>query len=205
MVADVAGLFLAATEHPTEQKEPQKPERSHSCVDSRFCFRLLPCSPAWPSCHRLKRRFPSTSAFSPFAHTAITDISHMAARPWDITDPATFTTASSWVWALGLVGVMAMVGEATALTAMVAEGFTAESAELPTEDPQAAGTKLAAAARHSMGTAATRMPAEHVPLRTTGHRATQHRALLPHGAAANLTEALHNRTAAARRTVEVLP
>jgi hypothetical protein len=36
MVADVAGMFLTATEHPTQQHEPQAPQRGHICADSKL-------------------------------------------------------------------------------------------------------------------------------------------------------------------------
>ena len=48
------------------------------------------------------------------------------AHPWAITGQATSTTASSWAWAHGQAGAMAMGGAVIVLGVMAAEGTTVE-------------------------------------------------------------------------------
>jgi CheY-like chemotaxis protein len=94
---------------------------------------------------RLKRRFPSTSAFNLFARMVITDMRHMLAHRWGITDRAISTMGYSWGWARGPTGAIATVGEATASTAMAAEVSMGELGVSPIVGVKAAATRNPAA------------------------------------------------------------
>jgi hypothetical protein len=132
MAAAVAGSFFPAARHPTQDKEPQAPQRGVTCADLRFSSVVQHCSRAWLWRQRLARRSTSTSVFNRSVRTAITATLRTSARPWVITGRDISTTAFFWAWARGAVGAIATAGAGIASAVKVAGDTTADLAALPT-------------------------------------------------------------------------
>jgi len=110
-------------------------------MESRFLFQPQLCLPAWLWRRPRERKSSLRSGFNPSASTVTTDMRHTSARRWGITGRAISTTAYSWAWAHGPVGVMATAGEAIASVEMAVEAITAEPGALPITDVQAASER----------------------------------------------------------------
>src|SRR5580658_3635072 len=107
---------------------------------------------------------------------AITTIHRTAARPAAFMDQAISITESSWVWAHGRTGAMAMVGVSIALTAP-----TVEDTSSPVETADALMPPIVDMAQFP-GTPATRTPAP------TPRPTPQPRMVAANTAAANITK-----------------
>ena len=86
---------------------------------------------AWHWRQRFRLKSPSTSAFHPFVHTAITTMRLTPARPMDFMGRVTSTAASSWAWVPGQAGATATAGVAIASAMAAEEAIVAAAARQP--------------------------------------------------------------------------